>query len=90
MSIDSYSDPFGTNAALAQQPFYQTGNVFSPPALDPSAGSPGMTPMQRQMMARALMQMQQHQTSAQTPQLNLGDVQGNLPGGGVSSQYGVV
>lgn len=48
----------------------------------------GMTPMQRMMLAKGLMGLGGKQQ--QMPMLDLGNVQGSLPGGGVSSPYGVV
>ncbi len=47
-----------------------------------------LSPTQRMFMAKALMGMKLPQMQA--PMLDLGNVQGNLPGGGVSSRYGVV
>lgn len=47
-----------------------------------------LTPLQRQMIARGLMNL--HPQQMQPQMLNLGNVQGNLPGGGVTSPYGVV
>lgn len=49
----------------------------------------GLSDAQRMMLAKALMSMGGGQKQ-RAPMLNLGNVQGNLPGGGVSSPYGVV
>jgi hypothetical protein len=50
----------------------------------------GLSALQRQFLSKSLMGMGGNHQRSGTPMLNLGNVQGNLPGAGVWSPYGVV
>lgn len=62
-------------------------SVSAPPVGAP-AQSGGLTPAQRQKLAEMLKGGGNPRMSV--PMLNLGNVQGSLPGGGVTSPNGVV